>query len=133
MRLNGDVVVLPLTRAGFIQAPLSSFNNYFFSNPDCTGQAIFDGGPSGAPTSDGLLTNSYQIINNVVYYPQGVIQTVQSQLAYFGGQSCPTGSTPTSPGFCCFTFAPGTGPFEAMGTFDLTTLGLVPPFHVEGP
>jgi len=38
------------------------------------------------------------------------------------------------PDECCYSYNPAvTAPLSPAVAFDLSTLGLVPPFHVEGP
>jgi hypothetical protein len=79
-----------------------------------------------------------------VYYLTGSMQTrtIASQVQFVTAASCAAAvgngsvfstTSFTPPDTCCETLVTqAPSQVESIATFDLSTLGLVPPFHVEG-
>ena len=132
LSLNGQEVLFQVKKStGFVED--SVYDNFFFANPDCTGQAFIDGSISPA-TNEQLFTEAFQVFRGVAYYPTEPIMfgTAQSQLAQADETTCAhNGGRFISPDLCCYP-ASASG-IQALDTFDLGTLALTPPFHVEGP
>ena len=127
----------------------------YHESSDCSGppllrdQVIADGG-----AADPAFLFVYQgfDLSGTAYYPRALrFSSLLGSYDYAGCSVCApyncscaplttsggctsAGGTFTAPSSCCFSYtSPGTEVVADVDTFDLTTLGLVPPFHVEGP
>ncbi len=135
-RLGGNLVRLDLNPSGFIQRGTSIFGTFdtYYVTPDCSGTPLF---PVNFGTTDQYVFSS-AIFGTVMYHVQGpaTVPSSTSQLVPNPNFApfCSGYSGTIIPGGCCRpyfnTFQTGLAP---VVTFDLTTLGLVPPFHIEGP
>jgi hypothetical protein len=106
-----------------------------YEGTDCTGSPWFQ-----TPVFPPGLIGIAQVHNGLAYYGAGPAMNVTIGSEAFIGQTasvCASRTPPHTfipPETCCVTYAP---PDEmsvvAALSFDLTTLGLVPPFHVVGP
>ncbi len=132
---NGDLVRLALDERGFktqFEQPtfLDFWGSYYFVSADCTGTPLI-------PATGERITTTY-ISGATVYYPGAMItRTVNARIdvGLVSPSDCARfGGTSTSTGACCFpdhyTLQSGLGLVIAL---DLSTLGLVAPFHIEGP
>ena len=142
--IDGRPTTLAVGKSGFQGSNLFS---WYAESQDCSGQAlVFVPSPTTPP--DPLLEPPLSVRAGVAYFAVGdaSTHTVHSSLglpstetdcAYICSQpsaSPGVGCTFIPPDRCCLTYTPGfSGEFTALTTFDLSTLGLVPPFHVEGP
>lgn len=107
-----------------------------FDGADCTGSAFFQ--VESLTVDTGALLDQAYVHNNALYYRSGA-STPSSQLSqmFFPVDSVAACSGGISqlfipPAACCRTFASASlmnG--YPVSTFDLNTLGLVTPFHVE--
>ncbi len=127
--VNQLPVVFFVNAAGF--APASNWTLSYASG-DCTGP------PRLAPdiaTSGMLLYGVAQIIAGTAYFATGPIAdtVVGSTEVAIDPEASPCAGTVTARGGCCFPAVGLIEPEAAATSLDLSTLGLVPPFHVEGP
>jgi hypothetical protein len=122
--LAGQKVEMVVSAQGF-QSP-SSWGVYY-ATTDCSGSPFLDVLP-------GALVVHAPILAGRAYYPFNVSTQGPTMRSFESG--VPPGVTCnnlTVRGGCC-TGAVGFAVFSApASTIDLDTLGLVPPFHVEGP
>ena len=152
MTLSGHAVALPVLPYGFYD---SQTVKTYHESSDCSGppllrdQVIADGG-----AADPAFLFVYQgfDLSGTAYYPRALrFSSLLGSYDYAGCSVCApyncscaplttsggctsAGGTFTPPSRCCFSYpSPGTEVVADVDTLDLTTLGLVPPFHVEGP
>lgn len=104
VEIGGSLSLVALTPSGFMDGPLPPF---LHENSDCTGKQYL-----GA-SSLSFFKPIYQAAG-IGYYPQ---EPYQLRTVYAG-----------IPPFLCF---PTTSLVGEVGTIDLSSLGFVPPFHVE--
>ena len=149
---SGHAVALPVLPYGFYD---SQTVKTYHESADCSGppllrdDVVADG---GAAHPAFLFVYQGFNLSGTAYYPRalrfsGALGSYDfagcSACAPFGCSCAPlttsggcaaAGGTFTPPGECCFSFTGSASEVVAdIGTFDLPTLGLVPPFHVEGP
>jgi len=137
-RLGGDLVHLDMNQSGFVQrgpTMLGTFDTYYVA-PDCTGTPLF---PVNFGSTDEYAEYVFNsgIFGSVAYYVPGpavTLSTASRLVPTFTPSDCSSFYGTMIPGGCCqpfpYTVPMGLAPFA---TFDLSTLGLVPPFHIEGP
>ena len=123
-------VVFSVNRDGFVETPTTGTR--YYETPDCTGTAY-------GPSHSELLVDA-MVHLGVAYFVAGpagshLIASQFSDGADAGGCTAAGGSF-IPPDGCCTQITP---PFQSNPTFaplaslKLSTLGFVPPFHVEGP
>jgi len=136
--VDADHLLLIVTANGFrdvIDPPAQRY----FETSDCNGQGYSDAAYGG-----GLFHFAAPHLG-IVYYRSGPVssRSVASRLLYGHDQASCAGVASSNvytvssfipPDGCCGTFRSAfTFDVQPVASFDLTTLGLVPPFHVEGP
>ena len=139
-----DVAV---NKSGFVPAVFFDLNfKGYFERTDCTGTPLL-AWPSDFATR--LVTPTFMTnVPGVLYYPAGPTVAHAASRLIHPFPPPPTvpceqqsdGGTIVPPDGCCILVHenpqipgfPGTV-YTPYATFDLSTLGLVPPFHVEGP
>lgn len=121
LNINGVFVELPVITTGFIPADTS----LFYSGQNCTGTAYMPVVPDQLVLNGVGATSEVGISNGILYYPtpgpSSTAVTVCSQLDVSSGT--------------CSALRFGCGeiglPLSAESTFDLSTLGFVPPFQLQ--
>jgi hypothetical protein len=113
-----------------------------YGSTDCTGPAFL--------SADSATYNVPRFVNHVPPIPQVFVNgshggyqvgpvathTISSAIIFTDETSCQPGiggRTFTPPDECCIPQSPTSADVPDAATLDLTTFGLVPPFHVEGP
>ena len=106
-----------------------------YATPDCSGTPYLapvltaDG---GGPAANPLIRSTYGalgpfVFNGVLYYPTSLSQLLIQSVGYF--------TDPTQPPDQCdqnvLNVGPATISVGPISTFDLSTLGFHPPFHVQ--
>jgi hypothetical protein len=130
-RENNTVFVFNVTENGFTDGG----PGFLYTSTDCSGTAYLDGTQT--------LIHRAQVKNAIGYYagdPIGV-RTIQSSAEFADPSACMAdGLSPKPGGLCCcddrLRCVGPSGQQLSVGpssTIDLGPLGLVPPFHVEGP
>ena len=123
-------------RDGFMPADPGIAIN--FDGANCTGSAFLQ--VESVTVDTGVLIDQAYVHNDLLYYRSG-LSTVFNQLSqmFFPVDSVAACSGGVSqffipPAACCRTFV-STSSLNGypVSTFELNTLGLVPPFHVEAP
>ncbi len=152
LRFGGKAVAVPVLPYGFYDA--QTVKTYHEST-DCSGppllrdELIADGGNAHP---DFLFVYAGTDVSGAIYYPSvlrfssllGSYDLAGCSVCAPFNCSCAPLTTPsgcaaagghsTAPGECCFSYASsGTEVVGEVATVDISTLGLVPPFHVEGP
>src|SRR5206468_540305 len=140
--IGGRPRALVVGKSGFRDGDRVS---WYAESQDCSGPALL---PLPSPTTppDPLIEPLLGVRAGVAYFAVGdaSTHTVSSSLALGSTETdcANVCSQPGEPGVgctfippdrCCVTYAPSiafSGAFTALATFDLSTLGLVPPFHV---
>jgi hypothetical protein len=152
LTLSGRAVALPVLPYGFYDQQTVKV---YYESSDCTGSpllrddVIADG---GAPHPDFLFVYQGFDVSGTAYYPRSL--RFSSLLASYElagcsvcapfGCSCAPLTTPAGcstaggafvpPDRCCFSYAgPSTEVVAEIDTYDLSSLGLIPPLHLEGP
>jgi hypothetical protein len=134
-RLDSTPVMLHVTSAGFDTAEHNEIAVVAaYESADCSGTPLL--APDG---TNGFYPSHAGVAGSTAYYSvaQAATHTVQSQrtggpgLALAPPPQCGVNGTPLADGSCCVPQAPSSGPFQEAVQFDLTTLGLVPPFHMD--
>lgn len=134
LQINGNWFELPVTTSGFVDSrnPNNGFETLeWFTTSDCSGQPYLLADSSAPISGQPLVQDAVVgvggpfVFGNVLYYP-GTLQQVSIASAAIIGD-------PSKPPFSCSTGIPFPSGAEVgpVQTFDLTTLGLVPPFHVN--
>jgi hypothetical protein len=130
--VGAESLLVVVTRSGVAEGPTSSaLESQYFETTDCSGPGYRD-----EPQGGGLFRETF-VRGSQVYYLTGSMQTrtIASQLG-FGATAASCAAVMglfTPPDVCCVAMVtPLTLQVESIATFDLSTLGLVPPFHVEG-
>jgi hypothetical protein len=123
VEFNGTFYLLPVTAQGFFDSSASI--SYFFADSNCTGQAAIQVNPNVVPLyADGASANpSVGVENGVLYFPQNPI----SQFSY---ASAGSGVSPADAVTDCGNVA-GEATAGLLGTFNLSSLGFVPPFKLK--
>ena len=105
-----------------------------YATPDCSGQAY----GSLSTFGDGSFIPRFLVVvpGEVAFYEVGnATVPVESQVSFTDSSFCASigGTIVRAPDWCC-TRVNNSSPtdYQLLGSVDLTTLGLVPPFHVEG-
>jgi hypothetical protein len=127
--LDDTALALEVTRDGFV-----SSNPVFFEASDCTGTAF-----TTAEANDTLMFVRGEAIGSTAYYPTGtpsdrtigsrLFQTITSECLGASGTVSDGGSVSGQP-LCCVTDGRILS-VSPVTIFDLSTLSLQPPFHVE--
>ena len=135
-RLGNDVVSIPVDpAAGFPESVAPPPPPVFFASPGCTGQ-LFLTPPPFPPGTSMAMGVTMLIHDSVAYYAlgAGATQAYASVLVFFIAPATCTGGggTPVGSDGCCVPSA-GSTTLSPAGSFDLGTLGLVPPFHAVAP
>ena len=133
-QLGSDAVSLPVDpTAGFPETLAAP--PVFFANSGCTGQ-MFVIPPPYPPGTATALAVATIIHGSIAYYAvgAGAAHAYTSILAFFIAPATCTGGggTPVGADGCCVASASSTTLSPAR-SFDLGTLGLVPPFHAVAP
>jgi hypothetical protein len=129
--LGNDVARLRTTTAGL--ADTGQVNDApYYQDSSCGTQ------PLGLDESSDFipLIPTAMVLGTIAYYANGpaTAVTIQASTRRWSQQDCLTaGGTMLSSDFCCAPIAPTSYVLAPLARFDLSTLGLVPPFHVEGP
>jgi len=129
-RLNGLPVRLSVSSDGFVETSLL----LDYVSADCTGAPLL----ATTVTQPLPFIPHAQVARGVAYYAAGLpIAVNPGSFEAPEDQGCLNGTPLPSHGTCCY---PGSrcadlpcGFGVPVATTDLSTLGLVPPFHVEGP
>jgi hypothetical protein len=130
-RLGNDVVSIPVDPvAGFPETPTPPPR--FFANANCTGQMYV----IPPPVASFAIDPTTIIHDSVAYYAlsPGSTLAYASVLSFFVAPASCTGGGGTVVGAdgCCSASASSTT-LSPAGSFDLSTLGLVAPFHAMAP
>jgi hypothetical protein len=138
LQINGIEFTLPVFDQGF---PDTAFAvSEYFTASDCSSEpylavdTFLSAQQSGAPLSGFPLHESADnfsgsafVSNQVLYYAAAPLQQMafqsQAYFSYFSGPS----QLPTN----CYTNTPTTVNAGQMATFNLSTLALTPPFHLQ--
>ena len=107
--VNGRSMRLYVMESGFVD----SCPALCFENADCSGTPYRE-------ASDGLLPLA-EMCGTTVYYPVGQAGTRTMARCRIGNGPCTAPPSPVDQNV------------TQVATFDVSTLGLVPPFHAEGP
>jgi hypothetical protein len=118
MKIGGHSVLITAAISG-IQAYDASRFFFYHTSADCSGTRYFIPGNLPDP--------AYIDNNNLLYYTASAGQS----LLVSSYESFASGSSVSQPGTCNTNFTPQTFPLAPVLTFDLNTLGLVPPFSVQ--
>ena len=152
LTLSGNAVALQVLPYGLYD---SQIVKTYHESADCSGPPLLrdDVVADGGTANPGFLF-VYQgfDLDGTAYYPHALrFSSTLGSYDYAGcavcapyGCSCAPLTTPggcstaggtfTPPNECCFSYAgPPTEVVGEIATFDLTTLGLAPPLHLEGP
>lgn len=129
--LAGEQVALSVTRDGIWNFSVDEpdVSGFFFAAAGCLGEPLIGAGPRG-------LVKDVQVSGPWAYIPKGdvVEQPTLSRLVLgVSEQLClQLGGMFTTPNRCCLNEVDESGyPHAPFLTFDLTTLGLVPPFRID--
>jgi hypothetical protein len=126
-RLGNVLVRLRITADGF--SDTGTINDEpLYEDPTCSGQ------PFGTLDFPTLIATPY-VLGPFAYYAAGPARTitVQAKTQFLSQQDCANaGGFFTRPNTCCVpvSFAADVHP---LVIFDLSTLGIVPPLHLEAP
>ena len=135
-RPNGDLVFLDVNEAGWIAgAPgdaIDAFGGVFYASNDCSGPPLYT-------VQHGNAARPARIAGTVAYYApaETTISETHSDLEAIDARGCGLNAgVVVGPNRCCITSTHSLGAdgnsWGPIVSFDLSTLGLVPPFHVEG-
>jgi hypothetical protein len=129
-QLNGKSVLFDANTDGLLSP---STGVVYYASGDCSGTPRIV--EENARFSTVLLPGAV-VVGTTAFYASGPVSVVTWNSAE--DSTNPTdcisgGGTPTSHGGCCTSDFNDSVESAAAETFDLSTLGLVPPFHVEGP
>ncbi len=121
---NGTFYLLPVSSEGFFGTPEPI--SYLFEGSNCTGQAAIGVNPNMVPLyADAASTSpSAAVENGILYFPQSPFS--QFSYASLGGGLSPADVV----GVACENRS-GEALAGLVGTFDLSKLGLVPPFKLK--
>jgi hypothetical protein len=131
-QINDVWVALLVTTSGFVDGSDLGYLYEFFTTNNCTGTPyIVTDDSSGAFPPPLNQFEAYHagfgdaVFNGVLYYAAPPIQPISFQSLAF--------LNPTKPPTPCFGVAKSAGAQNAgpLTTFDLSTLGLVPPFQLQ--
>ncbi len=135
--IDGRVVQLALDATGFLLQG-GEFGDALavYVSADCSGIPLVPNAPaSGSGEEISPPRAQVNSATNLAYYRTGATVTRHAISVLRAGLYFPTncsnaGGTFIQPNLCCLAID-YTGPTAEMTTFDLGTLGLVPPFHVD--
>jgi len=125
VRRVGDVSLLLRVNAGGFTESQAGF---FYESTDCTGQILL-------PATAGSLFADASVRSGVAYYAAGtpVTFTARSSLGPTLTPGMCFAGTFVPPDLCCTPFpSPIALPAVPATTLDVSTLGLAPPFRVQG-
>ena len=129
-RVNDQPLSFWVSDSGFVDM-IGLLSALRFESSDCSGPALVEVGPSG------LLLPELYVHGTTGYYgsPPVASHSIGAYLGFITSEAtcfADGGTSFVQPDECCFNY-----PFSAVGapaaTVDIASLGLVPPFHVEGP
>lgn len=129
VRRVGDILLsLGVLSDGFTSASLAP--QVYYQSSDCTGTPLLlTGAWNKLP-----LVRSAVVAGDTAYYPGGA-PTLRSRQAtaypVASAADC-VGGIFLLPGLCCQSQPADTVPLSAAASLDLSTLGLLPPFSIEG-
>ena len=131
-RIANTPVCLTVCRDGFQEV-----GGIHFTSTDCSGTPLLTADGGSGPTSALALVLTAPVGGCSAYYPTSVgvtLRLVRSSLLVTDSSTClgSFGGSFTAPNRCCAPESESRYTVDAA-TFDLATLGPVPPFHVEGP
>ncbi len=122
-QINGTLMLLAVDSTGFVPARLDEGDYFVYGNSTCSGTPIgIDVGNTITGNELNLSLFELTVWNGIVYYPAGPSEPIT------------TGSENdiTDPAGWCGAFTGADGIVASpIGTFNLSTLGLVPPFSVQ--
>ena len=139
-KIAGTQVRLTVSPDDFV--PIGPTSGILFDGPDCTGQAYFDTGSAGSPLLRPRFLEQGWVNGSALYYrPHGSATTTFTQRSRLtipaeSSPGCPAGSQSVfipPAGRCCTDGSTYIVEGQVVSMIDVSTLGLVPPFHVEGP
>ena len=108
-----------------------------FTSTDCSGTPLLTADGGSGLTSARTLVLTAPVVGSTAYYATSsavTLQLVRSSLLVSDSSVClgSFGGSFAAPNQCCAPESENRYTVDAA-TFDLGTLGLAPPFHVEGP
>jgi hypothetical protein len=119
--INGLWFQLPVLTTGFG----STSSSIAYSGENCTGNAYMEAPTPGALVLDGVsFPGAAAIVDDILYYPSPGEPSTQVICSSFFAGSCENNSA--TPGSC-----PDVTDLRPASRFDLSTLNLVPPFHLK--
>jgi len=130
-RLGNVSVRMSVNAGGFSNDFFTADDGPYFESSDCSGPMLIRAreglGLFYPPTALVFGTTAY-------YVPEGTTRSANSKAQFGTSQAdCQNGGVFVPPMFCC---SPGVSNIFLLGpavSFDLTTLGLAPPFHLDIP
>ncbi len=126
-RIGSTPVLFHVTAAGFdnnLDGPGALIPIASYESPDCSGTPLVAPQPSPFyPRTAGVAAAT------TAYYAGTTPATSRTVQSYSG--DCLGGGTPLANGACCVPFPPSSDSFQEAVQFDLRTLGLNPPFHID--
>lgn len=122
---SGTPVLLPVSNlTGFLGSDGRRTGPLYYESTDCSGPPLMAVSFDGSLIVDALVRQQSSGAPLIAYYPVGPpLRTFANSFRYdpSGGAGCATVDV-NPPGM-----------LADVATTDLTALGLIPPFHVEGP
>jgi len=130
--IAGTVVTLNVNPSGFPGGTVQLFHE----GATCSGPRYFSNCCESVVPLSALFVR--QVLSDeglFGHYQTGepMVRTVGSyeRLGGYGPSCTSAGGFLTASNTCCFTYGPNAETTAEVTSFDLSTLGLVPPFHVE--
>jgi len=121
-RLDSTPVLIHVTSAGFDNSEATvGMPSAYYESIDCSGTPFIP-----ADVTNGFYPSHAGVAGTTAYHSvtAATTRTMQSYT-----EPCSTGAN----GICCVASGPYSSSFQEAVQFDLTTLGLVPPFHIDVP
>jgi hypothetical protein len=134
-QVGGSRLQLLVNENGFLQDP--GVPRRLYESTDCSDPAWLDQGETGAPggLSGTLILPAFRH-GTVAFYPTAATGTMITPHSLQIFDPVCAGGVLSPPDVCCLPIPQpdfGTVPVLPFTLLDLSTLGLVPPFHVVGP
>jgi hypothetical protein len=129
--ISGNSVPITVSTAGFIDTDgggsISRMLSY--ESPDCTGTPLMFVEPPNT-----LLPATARVSGTAAYFAKAGTAATRTALSFSESCAAPGGGTPLPPS-CCFSIPPpgDTEAYQEAASFDLSTLGLTPPFKIDPP
>jgi hypothetical protein len=126
-RIDSTPILVHATAAGFDngEANVNLLVTYYES-ADCSGTPLVPADGTG-----GFYPSRAYVWGTTAYYPVTAAVATHTAQSVLRGGPCPGGvGTPLGDDACCLQSS-WTLSFQEAVQFDLTTLGLIPPFHME--